>query len=107
RALVRRLLERAGYEVDEAADGREALRTLYVRPPDAVVLDVAMPEIDGWETLKRIRDLTDTPVLMLTARVAETARVRGLSSRADAARVQAPRGARPPSRPGAVPGTAA
>ena len=68
RDLVRELLERAGHGVRAAAHGREALRLLYDVRPRLVVLDVAMPELDGWETLERIRDVTDVPVLMLTAR---------------------------------------
>jgi DNA-binding response OmpR family regulator len=83
RRLVVELLERAGHRVDQAGDGREALRTLHANPPDLVVLDVSMPELDGWQTLERIRDLSDVPVLMLTARGAELERVRGLQAGAD------------------------
>ena len=83
RGLVRTLLERAGYEVSDAADGRAGLRELYGSSPDLVILDVAMPGLDGWETLERIRELTDVPVLMLTARDAELERVRGLKAGAD------------------------
>jgi DNA-binding response OmpR family regulator len=83
RALVRGLLERAGHEVREAADGRSALRELYGRPADLVILDVEMPELDGWSTLERIRDVSNVPVLMLTARETELERVRGLQGGAD------------------------
>jgi DNA-binding response OmpR family regulator len=83
RRLVRTVLERAGYEVSEAPDGREGLRALYAASPDLVILDVTMPELDGWATLERIRDLSDVPVLMLTARTEELERVRGLQSGAD------------------------
>jgi DNA-binding response OmpR family regulator len=83
RGLLRELLERAGYAVSEAADGRSALRALYVARPDLVILDVSMPELDGWETLSRIRDLSDVPVLMLTARATEIDKVRGLRAGAD------------------------
>ena len=83
RGLVRELLERQGYEVDEAANGREGLRALYASPPDVVLLDVSMPELDGWETLERIRDLSDVPVAMLTARAGELEKVRGLKAGAD------------------------
>ncbi len=83
RGLVRELLERQGYEVGEAANGRDALRALYASPPDVVLLDVSMPELDGWETLERIRDLSDVPVAMLTARAAELEKVRGLKAGAD------------------------
>jgi DNA-binding response OmpR family regulator len=83
RRLVRELLERAGHVVDEAPDGRTALRVLYGAKPDLVVLDVTMPELDGWQTLERIRDVSDVPVLMLTARAAELEKVRGLRAGAD------------------------
>ena len=83
RGLVRDLLERAGYDVSDAADGREGLRSFFESRPDAVVLDVTMPGFDGWMTLERIRDLSDVPVLMLTARAQELEKVRGLKAGAD------------------------
>ncbi|MGH3022133.1 MAG: response regulator transcription factor [Gaiellaceae bacterium] len=83
RGLVRELLERQGYDVSEASNGRDALRALYSSPPDVVLLDVSMPELDGWETLERIRDLSDVPVAMLTARAGELEKVRGLKAGAD------------------------
>ncbi len=83
RGLVRALLERSGALVREAGDGREALRLLYDARPDVIVLDVAMPNLDGWQTLERIRDLSDVPVLMLTARDTELEKVRGLQAGAD------------------------
>jgi DNA-binding response OmpR family regulator len=83
RVLVRMLLERAGYGVVDAADGREGLRALHARRPDLVVLDAMMPGLDGWETLERIRELTDVPVLMLSARSTELDKVRGLKAGAD------------------------
>jgi DNA-binding response OmpR family regulator len=83
RGLVRALLERAGHQVSEAPDGRAALRELYTSSPDLVVLDVTMPGLDGWATLERIREVTDVPVLMLTARDTEVERVRGLTGGAD------------------------
>ena len=83
RGLVVELLLRAGLDVDQAADGRAGLRAFHRSPADLVVLDVSMPELDGWETLERIRDLSDAPVIMLTARGAELERVRGLQAGAD------------------------
>jgi DNA-binding response OmpR family regulator len=83
RGLVAELLGRAGLTVEQAADGRAGLRAFHQSPADLVVLDVSMPELDGWETLERIRDLSDVPVIMLTARGAELERVRGLQAGAD------------------------
>ncbi|MDQ8044022.1 MAG: response regulator transcription factor [Solirubrobacteraceae bacterium] len=83
RSLVRLLLERAGYHVHEAVDGRAALRHIFSDVPDLVLLDVTMPDIDGWQTLQRIRDVTDVPVIMLTAASTELEKVRGLKSGAD------------------------
>jgi DNA-binding response OmpR family regulator len=83
RTLIRLLLERAGFDVTEASNGREALRRLHQARPELVVLDVTMPDLDGWQTLERIRDLSDVPVLMLTARAAELDKVRGLKAGAD------------------------
>lgn len=83
RELLRGVLERAGHEVREAEDGRAGLRELYARAPDLVILDVEMPELDGWATLERIRDMSDVPVLMLTRRETELERVRGLQGGAD------------------------
>jgi DNA-binding response OmpR family regulator len=83
RGLIRHLLERAGHQVREAPDGRKALRELFAAPADLVILDVAMPELDGWATLERIRDMSDVPVLMLTAHHTELERVRGLQEGAD------------------------
>jgi DNA-binding response OmpR family regulator len=83
RELVRALLERAGHEVIEAPDGQEALRVFYAEKPDLVLLDVSMPLLDGWGTLERMRELSDVPVLMLTARADELDKVRGLRAGAD------------------------
>jgi DNA-binding response OmpR family regulator len=83
RTLVRELLTRAGYAVSEAPDGRAALRVLYEERPDLVVLDVSMPGLDGWATLERIRELSDVPVVMLSALGAELEKVRALRGGAD------------------------
>jgi DNA-binding response OmpR family regulator len=71
------LLQRAGHVVALAADGQAALETLAARPTDLVVLDVGLPVLDGWHTLERIREVSDVPVLMLTAHDLEFERVRG------------------------------
>jgi DNA-binding response OmpR family regulator len=83
RNLLEELLRRAGHEVEQAADGRAGLRALHSSRPDLVLLDVTMPDLDGWQTLERIRDLSDVPVLMLTGRGEELERVRGLKAGAD------------------------
>jgi DNA-binding response OmpR family regulator len=83
RDVVCTLLQRAGLRTSSARDGHEALRALYDGRPDLVVLDAAMPELDGWRTLERIRDLSDVPVMMLTARDGEMEKVRGLKAGAD------------------------
>jgi two-component system response regulator MprA len=85
---VRRALERAlkleSYEVELAADGEQALDALVQSPVDAVVLDIAMPRLDGLEVVRRMRHAGDrTPVLMLTARDAIDDRVEGLDVGAD------------------------
>jgi DNA-binding response OmpR family regulator len=83
RVLVSELLELAGYGVRSAADGKSGLRLFHEMRPDLVVLDVAMPGLDGWQVLERIRDVSEAPVLMLTAHGAELERVRGLKAGAD------------------------
>jgi DNA-binding response OmpR family regulator len=83
RELVCTILRRAGHDASEARDGQEALRALYDVRPDLVILDVAMPELDWFQALERIRDLSDVPVLMLTARDTEMDKVRGLRGGAD------------------------
>jgi DNA-binding response OmpR family regulator len=83
RLLLRELLERAGYDVRDEPDGRAALRALFDWRPDLVLLDVGMPGLDGWQTLERIRDVSDVPVVLLTARATELEKVRGLRGGAD------------------------
>ena len=84
RAALDRALRLDGYDVALAADGREALDRLADTRQDAVILDVAMPGVDGLEVCRRLRDAGDrTPVLMLTARDAIDDRVAGLDAGAD------------------------
>jgi len=83
RALLEQLLTRAGALVRLAPDGRAGLRELHAWRPELVLLDVSMPGLDGFQTLERIRELSEVPVLMLTARGAELERVRGLQAGAD------------------------
>mgnify|MGYP005841129195 CR=1 FL=1 len=65
--LLQLCLERAGYEVITAADGREGLWQLYNDRPSLVLLDILMAEMDGWETCRRIRQLSDVPIIIITA----------------------------------------
>jgi len=67
RLFVVTRLQRAGYGTSEAPDGLNGLRRFYSDRPDLVVLDIAMPEMDGWQVLERIREVSSVPVLMLTA----------------------------------------
>jgi DNA-binding response OmpR family regulator len=83
RTLVSELLTRAGYRVTEAEDGRVALRALYEARPDLILLDISMPGLDGWGTLERIRELSDVPVVMVSALGAELEKVRALRAGAD------------------------
>jgi len=84
RESLRRSLIFNGYEVELAEDGQRALSSIALRRPDAVVLDVMMPGLDGLETCRRLRAAgEDLPVLMLTAREAVADRVSGLDAGAD------------------------
>ncbi len=81
---LERALRLEGYEVQTAANGGGGLEALALAPPDAVVLDLGLPDIDGLEVCKRMRSAgNDTPVLMLTARDAVNDRVQGLDAGAD------------------------
>jgi two-component system OmpR family response regulator len=76
-------LQEEGYAVDTAADGEGGLFNAQNYDYDAVVLDVMLPKVDGWEILRRLRKTRKTPVLMLTARDQSKDRVRGLDTGAD------------------------
>jgi DNA-binding response OmpR family regulator len=80
---IRTVLDRSGFDVATAADGREGLRVFHTERPDLVVLDVGLPQMDGWTVLERIRELSKVPVLMLTAHGREADKVRGLRGGAD------------------------
>jgi two-component system, OmpR family, response regulator MprA len=81
---LNRALRLEGYAVSMAVDGPQALEEIAVRPPDAVILDIGLPVIDGLEVCRRLRTAdNDTPVLMLTARDAIHDRVQGLDAGAD------------------------
>ena len=83
RVFLTTRLGRAGYEVVEAVNGLEGLQKFYSDRPDIVILDIAMPAMDGWQTLQRIREVSTVPVLMLTAATQEHEKIRGLDGGAD------------------------
>ena len=81
--VVARYLEREGFEVETVADGADAVDRAKARPPDAMVLDLMLPSLDGLEVFRRLRSFAQTPVVMLTARGDEDDRVLGLELGAD------------------------
>ncbi len=81
--LCRVNLEFEGYEVIEARDGEEAMQKVTEHKPDAVLLDVMMPKMDGWQVLSALKsdpETADIPVVMLTAKVQDVDQIRGWSS---------------------------
>ncbi|MGZ4390154.1 MAG: response regulator transcription factor, partial [Gaiellaceae bacterium] len=76
-------LEAAGYRVEGAASGEEALELVAADEPDLIVLDVMLPGIDGFEVCRRVRERSSCPIIMLTAKGAEDDKVRGLRLGAD------------------------
>jgi DNA-binding response OmpR family regulator len=83
RLLLETLLTRAGHRVVTAENGSNGLRLLFQNRPDAMVLDLGLPDIDGFEVLARVREVSDVPLLVLTARGLEADKVRGLHAGAD------------------------
>lgn len=81
--ILARTLREEGYAVDEAVDGEDGLFKAEGVAYDAIILDVMLPVMDGFEMLRRLRQSRKTPVLMLTARIRTADRVRGLDSGAD------------------------
>lgn len=82
-SLLRRSLTYAGYRVHEARDGAEALEAATATKPDLVILDIMLPDVDGFEVCRCLRAETDTLILMLTAKDEVSDRIRGLDSGAD------------------------
>jgi len=72
-------LKHQGFEVISARNGQQALRAAYESRPDLVLLDVMMPGMDGWEVTKRLRELADLPIILMTAKTAEQDKLRGFS----------------------------
>jgi DNA-binding response OmpR family regulator len=83
RELLEMNLTRRGYRVLQAADGLSALNQLELDPPDLVMLDVMLPDIDGYEVCRRIREYSRVPIIMLTAKAEPAQKVRGLAIGAD------------------------
>lgn len=83
REVVRIALRREGFETDEAADGAEAVRRVEASPPDAVVLDILMPEMDGIEACRAIRARSSVPILFLSSKDDEIDRILGLEMGGD------------------------
>ena len=83
RELVRINLEHEGFGVLQAENGIQGLEAVREGQPDLVIMDVMMPEMDGWEACKKLREFSQIPVLMLTARVQSQDIVTGLDSGAD------------------------
>lgn len=81
--VVSLYLRRAGFAVSVVRDGRKALDALAESLPDLVVLDVMLPGVDGWEITRRLRERSDVPIIMLTARREEIDRIAGLELGAD------------------------
>lgn len=75
--------EKENYEVISASGGEEALRLFFEKDPCLVLLDIMLPDLDGMEVLKRIRQVSDTPVLMISAKQEDADRIRGLDDGAD------------------------
>ncbi|MCD6518622.1 MAG: response regulator transcription factor [Anaerolineae bacterium] len=81
--VLRGYLEKAGFNVLTAYDGREALRIARQERPDLVILDLMLPEVDGLDVCRALRKDSDVPIIMLTARIEETDRIVGLELGAD------------------------
>ncbi len=82
-ALIKTYLEKEGFAASVVHDGEKALEMIKVSEPGFVILDIMLPKMDGWEVCRRLRNFSDVPVLMLTAREEEIDRVLGLSLGAD------------------------
>ena len=83
RDVLREYLELEGYEVDDAADGMEAIRKAKAKDYDLIVMDVMMPKLDGYSAVKEIKKDKDVPVIMLSARSEEYDKLFGFEIGAD------------------------
>ena len=83
REIIRKVLESQGHTVHAASNGVEGLERFYLTLPDLVILDVMMPKMDGWETLRRLRQVSDCAVIMLTVLSSTGDVIKGLELGAD------------------------
>jgi two-component system KDP operon response regulator KdpE len=81
--MLQAQLERKDYRVVAASSGRDGLQKAYQYRPDLVILDIMMPGMDGWEVCRRLRELSNVPIIMLTARSLKGDVVKGLEAGAD------------------------
>ena len=81
--IVSRVLESEGYITHIASNGVKGMEQFYLTLPDLIILDVKMPEMDGWETLERIRQISDCPAIMLTVFGSTDDIIKGLELGAD------------------------
>ncbi len=77
--LLTIILKPQGLSVYHACNGKEGLKSAYELHPNLIILDIMMPEVDGWEVCRRLRELTDVPILMLTAKSTETDMLRAFT----------------------------
>ena len=81
--LLKQSLGKAGYHVTTATNGLDGLKKMYEDRPDLIILDVMMPYMDGWETCRRIREMSQIPIIMLTAKDEEADKIKGFECGVD------------------------
>lgn len=82
-SLLRQVMEKAGYRVHTATNGVDGLQLVFKEHPHLIILDVMMPRMDGWETARRIRELSQVPIIMLTAKDEEADKLKGFGHGVD------------------------
>ena len=80
---IQHSLEGEGYQVVTASDGQEALRLAYSERPGLIILDIMMPGLDGWQVCRRVREMSDVPIIMLTAKTEKKDIIKGFDLGAD------------------------
>ena len=83
RELINLLLRKEGFDLYEASDGMQALKVMEKVKIDLAVIDIMMPNMDGWQLCKELREFSDIPILMLTAKGETTQKVKGFGLGAD------------------------